>query len=669
MLFSVIVPTYNAEKTIRRCLDSVIKQPYPSSEYEIIVVDDGSSDETPSIVNSYSQIYDNVTCVLQQNSGAGAARNQALKIAKGEYLLFIDADDFITQNSLGILSSRLQEVRPDILLFKYFYYDEGVAKYSQMSARDRNIYDNEARLFVPFRAEEYPKLCEAISYPWNKIYKRDFIEKNGITFSETVVHNDVFFNIASIVSADSIVMIPEELYVHFINTKDKQLTQIFDERRLDAIRALEQVEEFFNIKNIGKNLRISYLAFKINLLFWIVERCEGELRTKFVNYLNISLDRVPTSDLLSVCQSSLITNKMKVYMKSRGLPFRFPINSETDKPLLSVVVPMYNVGNYISQCLNSIANQTLDSRLYEVIIVDDKSTDDSAEIAGKFCSRYTNFHLIKLDTNTPGGAGIPSNIGIEKASGEYIGFVDSDDFISPTMFEEMLWKAVSTEADVVVCDFGLYYQETGEFAPSYDKKKFKHFCEGIDKKLSIKGQRKDLLSLSPVPWRKLYKKSFMDENSIRYPEGDFFYEDNPLHWFVSTTAQKISYVNEVMIYHRMGRPGQTMGANPEKLLAFTTHAKTIKDFLLQKDKYEDFKNDFLTWSLNQSSWIIPKLEKYRSRYCVGMKKVFSDIKIGDIKLNAQAQHKSFKRVLYNYLVMTGKGWLVEPLAKIYKLLH
>lgn len=297
--------------------------------------------------------------------------------------------------------------------------------------------------------------------------------------------------------------------------------------------------------------------------------------------------------------------------------------------LLSIIVPVYNVEKYLNNCLKSIVNQSLNKNNFEVILVDDKSTDNSLKICREYCKKYNNIHLIELEENTIGGAGIPSNIGIEYANGEYIGFVDSDDYIEPTMFQKMIYKAIKTRADVVICDFRVYYEYDKKEYPSYDQKEWKTLYNAYYTKSPVRQLKQKALALSPVPWRKIYRKEFLDKFNIRYPEGNFFYEDNPLHWFTIVQARTIEVINNDLIIHRLGRKGQTMDIHAENLLAFGIHGKNIINFLKSINKFKDYKIEYLNWLFQQNNWILQKLGKRRKQYKKIIKDIYTEISIYD----------------------------------------
>ena len=188
---SIIIPVFNCEKTIKKCLDSIFNQK-TELEYEVILVDDSSSDNTVKVVESTISGRKNSRLICQENAGAGAARNKALSYAKGEYLFFIDGDDYISGNCLNILNMEIQKKENlDILIFMYRYYDEESCTFKKMSQRDAAVYYDTAFQNRIFSFEEFPQLHECITYPWNKLFRRSFVDENKLKFSETVVSGGV----------------------------------------------------------------------------------------------------------------------------------------------------------------------------------------------------------------------------------------------------------------------------------------------------------------------------------------------------------------------------------------------------------------------------------------------------------------------------------------------
>lgn len=117
--FSIIVPIYNVEQYLQKCVDSLLNQDMPSSEYEIILVDDGGHDKCPQICDRYAAAHDNIRVVHRENGGLSAARNSGIEVAQGEYVMFVDSDDYIEPNVLGGLMNQVEREELDVLRFDY----------------------------------------------------------------------------------------------------------------------------------------------------------------------------------------------------------------------------------------------------------------------------------------------------------------------------------------------------------------------------------------------------------------------------------------------------------------------------------------------------------------------------------------------------------------------
>lgn len=312
---SIIIPVYNCKSTIERCLDSIFLQE-TTLKYEVILVNDGSLDGSEIVINNLIKNRENVRLINQKNFGAGAARNNALKYATGKYLLFIDSDDYISYNSFDILKNEIeQETQPDIVIFMYRYFDEFKSCFKKMSIRDSEIYYNNDFNNKIFQFREYEKLHLSIAYPWNKIYKNEFVKENKINFSETFVHNDIFFNHYSIARSKKIKIIKDILYTHVINSKEIQLTRVFDERRLDVINVFDECDCL--LKKIN-SFSISYIIFKLLTLNWIISKSDGKIKTKFKCYLKIFLDSLDKNDIKKIISYHMLPKSLYNILREDG---------------------------------------------------------------------------------------------------------------------------------------------------------------------------------------------------------------------------------------------------------------------------------------------------------------------------------------------------------------
>ena len=174
---SVIMPIYNAEKYLEKCLDSLVNQTY--KELEIICVNDGSKDSSQNIINKYKKKYKNIVSIEKENGGQASARNLGLKKATGEYISFIDSDDYVHKNLFDSLKTKINKDY-DIIMFDYkIVYPDG----KEESKNCMNPVDKDN-----VTCEEY--LLSQIVAPWNKVYKKEYLEKCDFAFPEGIIYED-----------------------------------------------------------------------------------------------------------------------------------------------------------------------------------------------------------------------------------------------------------------------------------------------------------------------------------------------------------------------------------------------------------------------------------------------------------------------------------------------
>ena len=266
---------------------------------------------------------------------------------------------------------------------------------------------------------------------------------------------------------------------------------------------------------------------------------------------------------------------------------------------LSIIITSYNIENYILDCLKDIAGQSLED--FEAIVVDDGSTDRSAAIADEFCRRDDRFSLIRLQDNTPGGVGTAANVGLEAATGEYVGFADGDDRYNRDMFERLVSCADEHRTDIALCNYYVLDSETGLLDVPADSHRWLSVKQNYPIALDAES-RQELLKFIAVPWRKLYRRSLIEEHGLRFPEVDHFFEDNPFHWDVVLSAKSVAYIDEKLCEHRVKRSGQTMSSSPEKLLDVIRNYDLIRDVLVKHQATETYSFALLEWLFAQSSW-------------------------------------------------------------------
>ncbi|MEG0176109.1 glycosyltransferase [Anaerorhabdus sp.] len=240
---------------------------------------------------------------------------------------------------------------------------------------------------------------------------------------------------------------------------------------------------------------------------------------------------------------------------------------------LSIIVPMYNVENYIQQCLDSLINQTCSD--YEIIVVDDGSSDKGPVIVDEMIKKYPN--LIKQVHKKNGGLSDARNYGLSFAQGKYICFLDSDDYVDSTLYEKLVAK-MEEGFDVVVTNIEYFY-ENGN--PSWIMKGLTSWQAPSVSKRAI---------LSPMfAWNKIYDARYFKEDGYRYPLNTW-YEDIPVTTPIFALTSKIGYLDETLIHYRQ-REGSIMSVTKSGRLkeifgVMESVRNTMKDLNLF-DEYHD----------------------------------------------------------------------------------
>lgn len=252
---------------------------------------------------------------------------------------------------------------------------------------------------------------------------------------------------------------------------------------------------------------------------------------------------------------------------------------------ISIVIPIYNSEEWLEKCLNSVENQSLRKEEYEIILIDDGSTDKCPDIIKKFAETYPNVHSYRKEN---GGVSSARNAGIEMAQGEYIAFIDSDDFVAPNFCEVLTAK--SNHADVVICGHDSFYY--GTF-----KKRYVISTPPTKTQEEAVRQFFRKQNCAHIVVTKAFKRELLLNNHIRFMEGRL-YEDMMFAFDVICAAKSYEYIEEVL-YTYWRHAGSLSGdTSHQKLLDYEW---AIQRVLTQKENAFDhraFSEDIINWMLN-----------------------------------------------------------------------
>ena len=242
-------------------------------------------------------------------------------------------------------------------------------------------------------------------------------------------------------------------------------------------------------------------------------------------------------------------------------------------PKVSIIVPVYNVEKYLKKCLDSLAKQTLKD--IEIIIVNDGSPDNSQRIIDEYTAKYSNFYSYNKKN---GGQASARNLGIKKATGEYIGFVDSDDYVNIDMFEKLYNKAKQENFDVVACDVNYIQNNKNETISSLVEKDIK----------DEKAMKEQMINFYPVVWNKIYKRELFNKE-ICFKEG-VLYEDVEILYKLFPYIKSMGTVKEALINY-VNRGNSTVNTFDNRLYDYINNWNGLITFYQKHNLYEKYKEE------------------------------------------------------------------------------
>lgn len=238
-------------------------------------------------------------------------------------------------------------------------------------------------------------------------------------------------------------------------------------------------------------------------------------------------------------------------------------------PKVSVIVPIYNVEKYLEKCINSLLSQTLED--IQIILVNDGSKDNSGNIAKEY-EKNNKDRVIYVEKEN-GGLSDARNYGLKYATGDFIAFLDSDDYIEKNAYEEMYNKAIEENADYVECDF------IWEF-PNKIR---------VDKQYPYKNKKEMLSFVRVVAWNKLIKRQLITDNNLEFSKG-LRYEDVEFTYKLIPFINKFAYVDKPFI-HYVQREGSIANVQNERTAEIFTVLNNVIEFYKKNNIYEEYRNE------------------------------------------------------------------------------
>lgn len=251
-MFSIIIPTYNVKEYLKKCIESIESQEY--SDFEIILVDDGSTDGTSEICDALSDKYQNIFLIHQSNMGLSIARNTGIEKAKGQYCMLVDSDDFICQNSLKKLAECIKERKyPDVVAIKNIDYDikSGEMKECRYSFEEKTLDKLN-------RAQQYRELWKLPGYAqaaWLYVVSMEYLRNKELYFAKGLLHEDEEWVPRVFLNAKTIAFLDFPVYCDCLN-REGSIMNVFKIKRLfDCLKIIEMLQREFSLPIYTEEIR------------------------------------------------------------------------------------------------------------------------------------------------------------------------------------------------------------------------------------------------------------------------------------------------------------------------------------------------------------------------------------------------------------------------------
>lgn len=271
---SVIVAVYNAGKYLDECLASIIKQTL--KEIEIICVNDGSTDNSLEILKRYAEVDQRIIILNQENQGAGAARNHGLKYAKGEYLSFLDADDFFEANMLEESYAQGKKYDADICVFAADLFVQSKKVYKPCGWAFKKQYFPLNKPFNPKEDQYKDNIFRMYNgWAWDKLFKREFIQNIDVEYQNLRTTNDMFFVFIALAKAEKIVAL-DKILVHQRVEVATSLSQTREKSWDCFYIALLAMKEELKNSNLYELYKKAFINWALNFSLWQLNTMKGD---------------------------------------------------------------------------------------------------------------------------------------------------------------------------------------------------------------------------------------------------------------------------------------------------------------------------------------------------------------------------------------------------------
>ena len=588
---SVIVPIMNVEAYLPKALDSLADQTLKRIEF--ILLNDGSTDRSLSIMREYAERDPRFRVIDKENTGYGSTMNIGIEAATGEYIGILEPDDYADPIMFERLYREASEHDLDFVKSDYILFTVG---------RDGTVKEKTVRL-SPDKFYYSRTLCpgeekRVFFFPintWTGIYRREFLNRYRIRHHETpgASFQDNGFWFQTFCRGKRVRFIREALYHYRGDNPNSSMMSRKKERCITEeyrwIHTWLESDSVMLKQFEGIMYDKQYLSMQLTL-----SRLEAERKTPYLHHMRDELEAPYRKRLfdrhflhpLDWERLDRIMEDPEAY--SQGID-------------ISVIIPVYNAEEYLEECLRSVLFRS--NVRIEVICVDDGSTDGSAGILRRMAECDSRIHIY---TTKNAGAGAARNEGLKHARGEYLAFLDADDFFEQDMLDRAWNSAKIDGLDIIVFPCDNFDEDCHQFSPLQNCRE--RLLPG-KRPFAGKNVKRDIFRLFiGWTWDKLFRTEWIRQTGLTFAE---LRSSNDLSFTFAAiaAAEKMDYIECPSLAHHRRYGGSVSTSREKTWDCFYYALEALKENLKRLGLFERFERDYVNYCLHFSLWQMMTVEE------------------------------------------------------------
>lgn len=570
---SIIIPVYNAEPYLQQCLESVAAQTL--RDFECICVDDGSTDSSLKILQDWSKADQRIKVEPQDHRSCGMARNEGVRIARGEYILFLDADDFFHPQLLEKTVARASDTRADIVVFNAQRYNDRLNKYG------KGNFLQIAKIRKPglevFSRHDLPAdiLTVAVPNAGLKLFRRDFWINNQLEFLPVQFYGDLPAALTAMSRAERIAFLDEALANYRVGIGNTLTILSKSDTEATIVTVLYELYKALKSANVYEDVKLGFA----NLVFKQVAQCLNdslcmENRYRICESLNKpefrktgvfdfppeEYDNLADYKQVKGCLHAIAFKKRLEFCRLDDTKHELRVLHRAVKninPKISVLIPAYNAEKWIMRCLDSLLKQTLNE--IEIIVVDDGSTDDTQTVLLEAAQKDNRITVLSQSNC---GISVARNSALQyiNPKSEYIYFMDADDRLDINALENLY--AVSNCHDLDILFFGV--DALSDFDELNSHGESNNLCRILKEKSNYYNRSGNYTDIFSGPsmfcqmesrhdfvvsvWSYIINKKYLEKLDLRFMPA-IIHEDIIFTLTLTLHSKRCAYLDKVY-YHR-----------------------------------------------------------------------------------------------------------------------